>query len=276
MGEWSVTWCTTQDIHEFADRTLAFLATRPIEHTVLLTETAYLSARARDGGDQLYGWWSEDDGRVAGAFLQAPRHAPVVSDLSAEAMRSLPAVLPDRSRVEVAGSAVDAAVAAWRRLGTELTPRSRLTVHRLVSLRRPFHPRGRSRVAGASDRDLLVSWFQALMAGSPDDPTELAYVVDDPLERGGITLWEVEGEPVAMAGRSRVVAGMVRLSAVYTSRAGSGYDVAATVAACTAAQRLARHVLVLSPAGGEPAAAYADLGFQPILDRVLMTTATDD
>ena len=267
-----MTWCTTEDIHEFADRALAFLSTRPIEHTVLLTETAYLSARARDGGDELYGWWSEDDGRVAGAFLQAPRHAPVVSDLSPEALRSLPAVLPDRSRVEVACSAVDAAVAAWRRLGTELTPQSRLTVHRLVSLRRPSHPRGQSRVAGASDRELVVSWFEALMAGSPDDPTELEYVVDDPLERGGITLWEVDGEPVAMAGRSHVVAGRVRLSAVYTSRPGSGYDVAATVAACTAAQRLARHVLVLTSTE-EAAAAYAELGFEPIVDRVLMTTS---
>ena len=104
-----------------------------------------------------------------------------------------------------------------------------------------------------------------MMAASPGDPSDLAYVVDDPLSCGGITLWDVDGVPVAMAGRSRLVAGMVRLGAVFPDDA---YGWAAFTAACVQAQLDAQDVLVFAPSPAD--ATYLDLGFVPVLDRVLL------
>ena len=264
-------WSTTPDIHRFAATAHGFLAGRPVEHTVLLTETAYLEARPSPAADQLYGWWRDETGQVAGAFVQAPRHAPVVSLLPAPAIEPLVDELPEPARIGVDGRLVDAVVAAWRRRGIDLETRSRITLHRLRELRHPQPPPGTDRVATRTDRELLVGWFRQLMAAHPDDPSDLEYVVDDPLEYGGITLWEVDGEPVAMAGRSRLVAGMVRLSAVYEAHGSHGYDDAVFVAACDRARRLARDVVVFAGAGDAAAAtAYRDLGFEPVLDRVML------
>ena len=262
-------WSTTRDVDRFARVARDFLDSHPIEHSILLTETAYLRAISSTDDDQLFGFF-EQRGVVTGAFVQAPRHPPVVSPLTQEALDSLTDVLPDVTAVGVDGRDVAVASRAWQRLGTALEPRSRIDVHRLTELRPPLMPDGAARVATAADRELLVAWFERLMAGLSDDPSDLAYVVDDPLTYGGITLWEIEGRPVAMAGRSRLAADMVRLSAVYADEPG-GYDVAAFVSACEAAQGIARHVLVfVASDDGAAAAEYADLGFEPVAQRCLL------
>jgi hypothetical protein len=162
-------------------------------------------------------------------------------------------------------------VTAWRRgRGIVLAPRSRITLYRLADLHPPAPPPGRARTASSADRDVLVGWYHRLMAENPGDPSDLAYVVDDPLGYGGITLWEAGGTPVAMAGRSRLVAGMVRLGAVYSVR-GPAYGEAAFAAACAAARDVAGDVLVFGDATG---AAYRRLGFEPVLERVMLTAGS--
>lgn len=267
-----MSWSTTRDIHLFARTAGAFLESRPVEHSILLTETAYLQAIDTATDDQIFGW-SDQDGRVTGAFVQAPRHPPVVSPLTPEDLESLAAALPDVTAVGVPSADVVHAQEAWERLGTRLEPRSLIDVLRLDQLRLPPLPAGASRVATAADRDVLVAWFDRLMAGLRDDPTDRAYVVDDPLTYGGITLWEVEGRPVAMAGRSRLAAGMVRLSAIFAAEPGQGHDLAAFVSACEAASDLADHVLVFASADDPDASAeYAGLGFAPVSQRCLLVS----
>jgi hypothetical protein len=104
----------------------------------------------------------------------------------------------------------------------------------------------------------------------PDDLSDLAYVVDDPISYGGITLWEADGVPRAMAGRSRLIAGMVRLGATFAVR-DDGYAEAAFVAACAAAEEIARDILVFARASDTAGdAEYRQLGFEPVLDRVIL------
>jgi hypothetical protein len=257
-----VPWATSPDVGDFLAAAGDFLTANPVDHTVLLTEAAYLSARPSTATDQLYGWWKPPGGVVAGAFLQAPKHPPILSTMPAEAVESLVEVLEDPPAAGVDGRLVDSAMAAWGRL----RPYSRITLYRLGDLRAPQPPPGKARVATAADRDLLVSWFHRLMAAYPEDPSELAYVVDDPISYGGITLWELDGVPKAMAGRSRLVAGMVRLSAVYApDRPGDGD--AAFAAACAAACEVARDVLVFGQADDM---GYRALGFEPVLHRVML------
>ncbi|GIF01704.1 GNAT family N-acetyltransferase [Paractinoplanes rishiriensis] len=265
-------WSTSPDVRDLLTAAGDFLRDRPVDHTVLLTEAAYLTARPSTATDQLYGWW-DHDGVVAGAFLQAPRHPPILSTMPGEALESLPHVLPGLTSVGVDGRSAGAAVTAWRsRTGATLTERSRITLYRLAGLRLADAPPGRPRTATPADRDLLVSWYRQLMAAYPDDPSDLAYVVDDPIGYGGITLWEVDGTPVAMAGRSRLVAGMVRLGAVHAPH-DERHGEAAFEAACAAATETARDVLVFAGADDAHAgAAYRKLGFLPVLDRVMLAT----
>lgn len=72
-----------------------------------------------------------------------------------------------------------------------------------------------------------------------------------------------------MAGRSRLVAGMVRLGAVYA--VDSSFADAAFAAACRAASEIADHTLVFARAADDEAARkYGALGFRPVLDRVML------
>jgi hypothetical protein len=250
-------WSTSSDAHAFLGAAGRFLSMGPVDNTVLLTESAYLAARPV--GDALFGWYETADAEVAGTFLQAPRHVPVLSLMPDDAIESLVDILSPPFNVD--GRMVGRFRAVW----PQIEERSRITLYRLARLRAVTPQPGRARVAAAADRDLLVDWYGRLMAAHPDDSSDLAYVVDDPLSYGGITLWEVDGVPTAMAGRSRLVAGMVRVGAEY---APDGDSRAAFVAACAMAAQVARDVLVFGPTADD--ADYLDLGFEPMLNRVTL------
>jgi hypothetical protein len=268
-----VTWYTSSDIHAFLGAAGDFLAANPIDHTLLLTEAAHLAARPSAAADQLYGWWQRDGGGITGAFLQAPGHRPILSAISNDGLESLVDRYPDLPPVGVDGQLVDSVVTAWRRRwGVELSERTRIRLYRLGHRHTPELRPGRARVATLADRELLVSWYEQLMAASPDDPSDLTYVVDDPISYGGVVLWEVEGTPKAMAGRSRLVAGMVRLGPVYPTQ-NDRNGKAALVAACDAALAVARDVLIFAEATDSGTdAVYRSIGFEPVLDRVMLAS----
>jgi hypothetical protein len=250
-------WSIAESAGAFLGAAGEFLGAAPVENTVLLTEAAYLEAHPSAGAR--FGWFRTGLA-TEGAFLKAPRHAPVLSRMPTGALESLVDIVA--TPFDVDSRDLPAARRVWG-----ATTESRITLYRLGTLLAGGGPEGRARVATVKDRERLVDWFDAMMAASPGDPSELAYVVDDPLSYGGITLWEVDGVPVAMAGRSRLVAGMVRLGAVYPD---DEYGRAAFAATCAEAREYAREVLVFAPAGR--GTAYRDLGFEPVLDRVLLGT----
>ncbi|NUR09408.1 MAG: GNAT family N-acetyltransferase, partial [Nocardioidaceae bacterium] len=112
------------------------------------------------------------------------------------------------------------------------------------------------------------------MADHPDDPSDLAYVVDDPLSYGGIVLWEVDDVPVAMAGHSRVVAGTTRVGAVYAPDGSAAHERAVLASVCDVARQRARDVLAFAAADDAAGtAALRDLGLTPVLERVLLAQA---
>lgn len=268
-----MSWRLTTDVAEFQSSAEGFLAGNPVENAPLLTETAYLAAVPASTEDLLFGWWADDGGAVRGALVRAPRHNPLLTDMPREALGQLAAELPGPPGLGVPERLAEDAIAAWQQAGTMLTLRQAFTVHRLDGLLNTGTPIGRARVAGPSDRALLHRWFDELMAALPGDPSDRAYVIDDPLELGGLLLWEVDEVPVAMCGRSRTVAGTVRLGPWYAPDGNAAYAEGAFMAACAAASRLARHVLVLAPATAEEEARrLARAGFVPAATRVALTT----
>ena len=90
----------------------------------------------------------------------------------------------------------------------------------------------------------------------------------------GLTLWEADGEPVAMAGLTRTVAGVARVSGVYTPPAHRQRGFGGAVTAAVSRQALdagaAAVVLYTDLANPTSNALYPRLGYRPVEDRVLL------
>ncbi len=298
-------WRLTGSLEEFLAAAGDHLRSDPVRNTVPLT---VLSALRRDGlsafGDQppAFGWHEVTmhtrgtDGAggtagtggtggtratVDGAFLQTPPFPLWLATLPpgsvaalVEAFRAGPG-LP--AAVNVPEIVEADFVTAWAAAtGSTGTARLRSRLHRLARLVPPDPaPGGAVRTAGPDDRDLLVRWHDDFAteahtaAGENSERT-----VDDRLSHGGLRLWEADGAPVAMAGTTRAVNGVVRVAGVYTPPAcrRNGYGGAVTAAASQAALDGGAAAVVLYTDLANPTsnALYARLGYQPVADRAVL------
>ena len=110
------------------------------------------------------------------------------------------------------------------------------------------------------------------MAANPGDPSDRAYVVDDPLADGRILLWEVDGTPVAMVGRTPVIDGMTRVGALFSPDGDPRVETALLAAASAAAAEVADDVLVLAARDDRDGVArLAALGYRAVRERVLLS-----
>ncbi|WP_433300578.1 GNAT family N-acetyltransferase [Actinoplanes sp. CA-030573] len=278
-------WELTEDVEAFAATAGDFLRSKPVEHTVLLTLVGNLRRRGlRAYGSEapIFGWWREDSGPVTGVLLQTPPHPVLFSSLPADAV---PAAVPALSGRSVPGVNMIVEQAAsfvplWERsTGTTSATRLRVRLYLLGDLDKSDLSPGEARVATSADRPLLLRWHKEFHEAIDDGPHgDAGADVDERLSYGGITLWEVDGEPVSMAARSRLEAGMVRVQMVYTPAAlrGRGYAGAVTTTVSRQALDLGATSVVLFTDLANPTsnALYQRLGYRPVEDRVVMEFAT--
>ncbi len=129
-------------------------------------------------------------------------------------------------------------------------------------------------MAAGSDRELLESWSEA-SGREVDDLGYRARVADERLSYGGLTLREVDGDPVAMAGVTRTVAGVTRVGPVYTPpdqrKRGYGGAVTAAVSQAALAAGAQEAVLFTDLANPTSNALYPRLGHRPIEDMVILS-----
>ena len=275
-------WSTTDDAGDFLSAAGPFLRARPAENTLLLTIAHTVHAQGRrvyGDADPRFGWWTAEDATVAGAFLQTPPHPMQLTRTPDEAVRALAVTVAadggPLSGINAADDAARAFAAEWQQLtgaGAHVARRSRL--YRLGELVAPGPAvAGRPRVAGESDRDLLLSWYDAFgqEVGEAGHHRE---AVDDRISYGGLTLWDVDGMPVSMAGVSRPVAGMVRIAPVYTPGQfrKQGYAGAVTAAVSQAAIDAGIDVVVLFTDLANPTSnsVYQRIGYRPVEDRTVL------
>ena len=151
--------------------------------------------------------------------------------------------------------------------------RSRLYRLDVLTPPSPLAP-GAPRVAGAADRELLISWMTAFQREIGERIRDVADSVDEMVAYGGLTLWEVEGVPVSMAGGTRPEAGMVRILAVYTPAElrGRGYAGAVTTVVSRAALDAGTVDVVLFTdlANATSNGLYQRLGYRPVEDRAIV------
>jgi predicted GNAT family acetyltransferase len=272
-------WHLTDSVDEFDETAGDFLRSRPVEHTVQLTLIDTLRKRgphAYGPDDPIFGWWQGDSGAVDGAFVQTPPHPLLLT--AAPAMPELARLLAGRPLPGINAVAADAEEFAkvWR----ESTPVTLATgrqsrLYRLDVLTPPSPlPPGAPRVAGTADRELLEAWLTAFHHDVGEAVQAVSEVVDDKISYGGLTLWEVDGVPVSMAGATRPAAGMVRVIAVYTPAElrGRGYAGAVTSAVTRAAVDAGATDVVLFTDLANPVsnALYQRLGYRPVEDRAVV------
>ncbi|MDT0446088.1 GNAT family N-acetyltransferase [Streptomyces johnsoniae] len=277
-----MSWRTTHDAGAFVAAAGDFLASRPVEHTVLLTLTDALrrpAGRAAGAPPPWLGWWQEADGRVLAALVHTPPGGVQVSGLPASAVAPLAGLLAGAvgehapTAVDLPAESAAAFTRAWGQ-GTAVAYGSRL--YRLGTPAAPEPaPHGRARSATAADRALLTAWATAFCAEVGMPTATAAGVVEDRLRHDGIVLWEHEdGAPVAMATLTRRIEGTVRVAFVYTppEHRRCGYAAAVTAAAGSRALAAgaAEIVLFTDVANATTNALYQRLGYRPVSDRVAL------
>ncbi len=272
-----MTWTFTDDVDVFLAAAGPSLAARPVEHTVALTVTERLrrsGAHHYGAGDPVLGWWRGAGGTVAGTLVRAPPHVALLTAVPAEAVGPLVAAL--RAGPDLDGVNADrdtAALLAAGLPGYRTVQEQRL--YRLGSLRPPSPaPDGRARAATRADRSLLVAWVNGLADATGQSKSSAAWLVDEGTERGALTLWESGGVPVSLAGRTRMLAGTVRITLVYTPPEfrGRGYAAAATAEASRAALEAGAAEVLLFTDLANPTSngVYLRIGYEPVADRVQM------
>ena len=213
----------TADTRRFLNAAGEFLRADPARNTVILTVTEDLRVKAAASARALFGWWQPDGEPVGAAFMHTPDYPLLLSRVSVPAAARLAGDLTEARRrvpgVNAGQEAADAFAAAWRdRTGDAVAVYRRMRLFRLGELIPPGRwPDGMARLAARTDRDLLARWFGAFAREVGDPPgQDHRSAVAERLGYGGITVWEAGGVPVSVAGRTRAVAGMVRVGPVYT------------------------------------------------------------
>ena len=275
----------TADTGRFLAVTRDFLRVDPARNSVMLTVTENLRVNAAaqaPSAAPLFGWWQPSPAPVGAAFMHTPDFPVMLSHMSGQAAAELARDLAAAGRrvrgVNASQDAADAFAAAWRdRTGNAVAVHRRMRLFRLGEFVPPAPgTEGTARQAAGSDRDLLAGWFDAFTREVGDPPgQDHRGAVDERIGYGGLTVWEVGGIPVSIAGRTRAVAGMVRVGPVYTppELRGRGYGGAATAAVSQAALDADVREVVLYTDLANPTsnALYQRLGYRPVEDRVVLS-----
>lgn len=261
----------TRDPEQFAGRAEGFLAER-VERNVLATVFLHARRGRFDGETPLFACGLGEDGGVRAAALRIPPWPLLASDFEATAADELIElwIAEDPQLPGVGGQPVTARAlaAAWsRQTGRQTKRRMREAMHALTEVVDPPRPgRGRLRLAGDSDRDLLIEWEQALVieAGLAVD-SEAEQTVARRMAYGGQFIWDDDGA-VAMLGLSPAIAGTVRVGPVYTppERRRRGYAGSAVAAASrrALAEGARRCMLFTDLANSTSNKIYATVGYR--------------
>jgi RimJ/RimL family protein N-acetyltransferase len=274
-------WNITGDLDAYVTEAGDFLRADPVENTVPLgvVESLRASGVGAFGEGPLFGWWHSDAG-VRGALLQTGTFPLLLSEMPDHAAAALADELAGRG-VDLPGvtghpTASRAFADIWeKRTGAIAEVRMRQRLFRLERLEPPEpRPDGTPRVATAADHALVLDWFTAFEEEASGGGQVNATLIDDRIGYGGVLLWEAEGRPVTVAGRTRVVSGMARIGPVYTPpehrRRGYGAAVTAALTQATLDAGASHVVLFTDLANPTSNGIYQRIGFRAVSDRLVL------
>ncbi|MCP3801895.1 GNAT family N-acetyltransferase [Allokutzneria sp. A3M-2-11 16] len=268
---------THVDLGEFWDVAKAFYLTDPAAHTIALAALVPRLGTAHRGdlGSLIT---VHEQGAVTGAVFRSPPYPLVLSGLPMPAVRAVAAetreLEPDLPSVNGPTAVAEAFAGAWQELtGAPWRVERGERLYRLGTLVPPS-VRGVARLARAQDMKLLSLWrkdFFADVLGKDFDLPASEEGLRQALEMGTTVLvWEVDGQPVSCAQATPAVAGMSRVSFVYTppEQRGNGYASGVTAAMSRWALDAGADCVVLFTVIDNPVsnAIYQRIGYQPVHD----------
>lgn len=214
----------TDDIDEFLAATGDWLRRRPVEHSVILTALeSRRSGRNSLAAPPLLAWAAGDGGEPVGAFMHTPPFpSGAVAVMPEEAAHALAAYVRGLGHeLGGVGGLVDPArafAAAWvARDGGTVTEVMGQGLYAVTAPAPPADVPGRPRLARPDDVELVASWAEGFVVETGvHRPPDLAGTIAARVDAGLLSLWEVDGRAVSMAGDSEVVAGVARISWVWT------------------------------------------------------------
>ena len=223
-------------------------------------------------------WWAgrEDDAVVA-AYMHTPPHALHIGLSTVEQARGFAAHLAAAAYQPPAVGGVREPAEGFADAWTRLTGTHARTVMELgafdlpVRPAMPFEVRGRFRLAGADDLDLVDGWAHDFhVEALPESPAPVASLAPHVAD-GRVALWVVDDEPVSMAYASLANGGVTRISGVWTPPALRGNGYASAVVAALSNDRMDRGercMLYTDLANPTSNAIYQALGYRRIGDSV--------
>src|SRR5262245_53426119 len=258
-----------------------------IERNAVLNTLPASLARARlaglpvsDTGPPLWITVKSDDGEVIGAAVRTPPRAialpaipPDVAAGLADFLHEMPAAqdLPG-----VTGPVAQASAFAdrWAALtGSGIRTHTRMRLYRMAELVPPPAGHGSWRLAEENDFDLCFDWFVdfPVAAGHATGPPAEAADVRERLAGRRIGLWELDGEPVSLAGWTLPASGVVRVAPVYTppQHQRRGYGTAATAAATAGILATGAEACLFTDLSNPTSnSIYQKIGYRPVADFV--------
>lgn len=270
-------WTRYDDLGTFAPLVLPWVGRDPVLGNV--QGTVIGSRHAGRVPVEPGSFWAAatDGGEVVGVATRTPPHALLLSAMPPAAVPGLVDLVGEAGGA-VAGVAgptgsADAFARAWSdRHGVHAEKQMAQTVHRLDRVVPPPPVPGALVAAREQDVPLVAGWFDAFtdelgLHGEADTGASAARWV----AAGELWLW-VDGEPVAMAGTREAVAGIRRISAVYTVPAARRRGYAAACVAAVSAHLLATgaSACMLYTDSDNPTSngVYRRIGYRPVGDAV--------
>jgi predicted GNAT family acetyltransferase len=210
---------------------------------------------------------AEQDGTVVGAATWTVPHKLVVSPMAADAARAIGRAAADLGHAVpgVIGDEVTCRAAA-EGIGGGSTVGMRERILVLHDYLAPRAVAGAARLTSEADSSLVVEWLDQFMLDAA------ILVVDnraaERTSRGRLWLWEVDGEPVSMAGHAPIIStpsgDVARIGPVYTPQSLRGHGYASAVTAAVTEHLLPRTstVMLYTDASNPTSnAIYERLGF---------------
>ena len=264
----------TEDAADALARAGEFLATRPVEHNLVLTILHDRIAHPEPGRY----WIVADDDAIVGVALQSPItfFATVTPMARAQATALAEAVAlaaPELPGVNGEAGTTAAFAGHWAEIrGTPVTPDIGQRLYRLGTLRIPDGIPGRARTATVDDHALAVDWARGFHADTGEPP------LLDPdahirvrLAEERLWIWDNDG-PRAMAGFMRTVSGIARIGPVYTPPEHRRHGYAAASTAAVTQHLLDHHadgcVLYTALANPTSNAIYRRLGYEAVAETL--------
>lgn len=264
----------TDEFAVFDAAVTPFLSPDPVRNTVLLTVLDTFRK-----GDELgetapwFAWVTEGDHTV-GAALRTPPYKVALAGMSPEATRALGRRL---RQFELPGAFGDLdTVAAF----AEATGRNvRVHIHEIQRLLTDLIPPppvpGAARAYTHMDAEIYAAWNEGFIVetGVARGGTDAVGALERRIRGGGgLWLWEVDGEPVSMCGRTAPVCDVPRIGPVWTppEHRGRGYAAAVTAFVCAGAFAAGARACTLfaDAANATSNGVYERIGFRPVAETV--------